>query len=125
MESHFTRIDWIVLAVYFVGTMSIGFYFWRRSRSTDGFTAAGRALPGWVVGLSIFATYLSSISYLALPGKSFATNWNPFVFSLSIPEGCVMNKMLQPDNIEYLHEGSPKHRISCCLLKQEILPTTN
>ncbi len=42
-------------------------------------------MPGWVCGLSIFATYLSSISYLALPGKSFADNWNPFVFSLSIP----------------------------------------
>ena len=74
-----------MLATYFVATMSIGFYFWRKSRSTEGFTAAGRSLPGWVCGLSIFATYLSSISYLALPGKSFADNWNPFVFSLSIP----------------------------------------
>ena len=43
-------------------------------------------------------------------------------FSLDIPEGCVMNKLLQPDNIEYLEDGSPKHRISCCLLKQEVLP---
>src|SRR6056297_2331323 len=85
MQTHFTRLDWIVLAGYFLGTMSIGFYFWRKSRSTEGFTTAGRSLPGWVCGLSIFATYLSSISYLALPGKSFADNWNPFVFSLSIP----------------------------------------
>lgn len=85
MQSHFTKLDWIVLGAYFVGTMSIGFYFWRKSRSMEGFTAAGRSLPGWVCGLSIFATYLSSISYLALPGKSFAANWNPFVFSLSIP----------------------------------------
>ncbi|MDD4267872.1 MAG: sodium:solute symporter [Thermoguttaceae bacterium] len=85
MNSHFTQLDWAVLAAYFAATMSIGFYFWRKSRSTEGFTAAGRALPGWVCGLSIFATYLSSISYLALPGKSFADNWNPFVFSLSIP----------------------------------------
>jgi SSS family solute:Na+ symporter len=85
MNSHFTGLDWAVLAVYFLGTMSIGFYFWRKSRSTEGFTAGGRSLPGWVCGLSIFATYLSSISYLALPGKSFADNWNPFVFSLSIP----------------------------------------
>lgn len=85
MNSHFTRLDWGVLIAYFLGTMSIGFYFWRKSRSTEGFTAAGRSLPGWVCGLSIFATYLSSISYLALPGKSFADNWNPFVFSLSIP----------------------------------------
>lgn len=85
MTSHFTQYDWLVLIAYFVGTMSIGFYFWRKSRSIEGFTAGGRSLPGWVCGLSIFATYLSSISYLALPGKSFAGNWNPFVFSISIP----------------------------------------
>ncbi len=85
MQSYFSVIDWGVLGVYFVGTMSIGFYFYRRSRSTEGFTAAGRSLPGWVCGLSIFATYLSSISFLALPGKAYATNWNPFVFSLSLP----------------------------------------
>ena len=85
MQGHFKLLDWIVLVTYFAGTMSIGFYFRRKSRSTEGFTAAGRSLPGWVCGLSIFATYLSSISYLALPGKSFADNWNPFVFSLSIP----------------------------------------
>jgi SSS family solute:Na+ symporter len=85
MASHFTALDWFVLLGYFAVTMSVGFYFWRKSRSTESFTAAGRSLPGWVCGLSIFATYLSSISYLALPGKSFVANWNPFVFSLSIP----------------------------------------
>jgi SSS family solute:Na+ symporter len=85
MTTHFTGIDWMVLAVYFSGTMAIGFYFYRKSRSTEGFTAAGRSLPGWACGLSIFATYLSSISFLALPGKAYAANWNPFVFSLSLP----------------------------------------
>jgi len=43
-------------------------------------------------------------------------------FSLTIPEGCVMNKLLQPDNIEYLPDGVPRHRISCCLLKQRMEP---
>jgi len=85
METHFTGIDWTVLAVYFTATMGIGFYFHRKSRSTDGFTAGGRSLPGWACGLSILATYLSSISFLALPGKAYAANWNPFVFSLSLP----------------------------------------
>lgn len=42
------------------------------------------------------------------------------LFSLSIPEGCVMNKLLQPGNIEYDPAGLPRHRISCCLLKQEM-----
>ncbi|MDR2704246.1 MAG: sodium:solute symporter [Planctomycetaceae bacterium] len=82
---HFTLLDWIVLITYFALTLCVGLYFWRRSRSPEGFTAAERSMPGWLVGLSIFATYLSSISYLAYPGKSFVGNWNPFVFCLAIP----------------------------------------
>ncbi|MCF7974498.1 MAG: sodium:solute symporter [Phycisphaerae bacterium] len=85
MNHYFSVLDQAVLAVYFVCTMGIGVYFWRRSQSTEGFTAASRSLPGWVCGLSIFATYLSSISFLALPGKAFVADWNSFVFSLSLP----------------------------------------
>ena len=42
------------------------------------------------------------------------------LFELEIAEGCVMNKLLQPDTIAYLPDGSPMHRISCCLLKQHV-----
>jgi MoaA/NifB/PqqE/SkfB family radical SAM enzyme len=41
-------------------------------------------------------------------------------FELAIPEGCVMNRLLQPGNISYRADGRPLHRISCCLLKQEV-----
>ncbi len=41
-------------------------------------------------------------------------------FSLDIPEGCVLNKLLQPDNLQYNSNGRPLYRISCCLLKQEM-----
>ncbi len=81
----FTSLDYIVLVGYFVGIMGAGFYFWNRNSSSDEFVAAGRSLPGWLCGLSIFATYLSSISYLALPGKAFVHNWNVFLYSLAIP----------------------------------------
>ena len=79
MDSRFTTLDWIVLIAYFLGTLSIGFYFYRKSRHTEGFMVASRSLPGWACGLSILATYLSSISFLALPGKAYSANWNPFV----------------------------------------------
>ncbi|OIR07512.1 sodium/glucose cotransporter [mine drainage metagenome] len=85
MTTHFTTLDGVVLATYFAGTMAIGLGFWRRSRSVEGYTAADRSLPGWLTGLSILGTYVSSISFLALPGKAFASNWNPFVFSLGLP----------------------------------------
>ena len=41
------------------------------------------------------------------------------LFQLSIPEGCVMNKLIQPGNLIYDKKGRPKHKIACCLLKQE------
>ena len=41
-------------------------------------------------------------------------------FTLDIPEGCVINKLLQPDNLQYDAMGKPLYKISCCLLKQEM-----
>ncbi len=81
----FTGIDWAVLLGYFIGILGLGLFFWRRNNSAEQFTAGGRTLSGWLCGLSIFATYLSSISYLALPGKAFVDNWNAFVYSLALP----------------------------------------
>jgi len=78
-------LDILVLFVYVAGVTIFGALFYRKSSTTEGFTAANRNLPGWAVGLSIFGTYLSSISFLALPGKAYVSNWNAFVFSLSLP----------------------------------------
>ena len=42
------------------------------------------------------------------------------LFALNIPEGCVMNKLIQPDNLSYSVGGVPEYKIACCLLKEEI-----
>lgn len=42
------------------------------------------------------------------------------LFPLDIAEGCVINKILQPDNLRYDTKGKPLYKISCCLLKQEM-----
>lgn len=44
------------------------------------------------------------------------------LFSLNIPEGCVMNKLVQPDNLSYKRDGTPEYKIACCMLKEEIRP---
>ena len=85
MQSHFTPLDLFVLVAYFLTTLAVGLSFWKKSRTVAGFTAAGGSLPGWLTGLSILGTYVSSISFLALPGKAFAADWNSFAFSLSVP----------------------------------------
>ena len=78
-------IDLIIFIAFTLGVVVFGCSFFRKGSTADEFTRAGRSLPGWVVGMSIFATYVSSISYIGYPGKAFASNWNAFVFSLSIP----------------------------------------
>lgn len=83
-------VDIAVIVVYILGIVVFGACFYRRSKSIEGFTVGGRSLPGWALGLSILATYLSSISFLANPGKSYAANWSPFVFSLTIPVVCIV-----------------------------------
>lgn len=80
-----TIIDFIIFFLFIAGTVLFGVSFYSKGRSSNDYTAAGGKLPAWVVGMSIFATYVSSISFLALPGNAYMGNWNPFVFSLSIP----------------------------------------
>ena len=83
-------LDLIVLLVYLAAVVAFGCWFVRRSRSPEQFMAAGRALPGWAVGMSIFGTYLSSNTFLGVPGKAFGGSWNFFVFSLSLPIAVVL-----------------------------------
>ncbi|MDG2124149.1 MAG: hypothetical protein P8J87_10650 [Verrucomicrobiales bacterium] len=78
-------LDLTVLLAYLVLVVGVGFWFARRSGSSEGFMKAGGRLPGWVIGLSLFGTYLSSNTFIGVPGKAYAGNWNALVFSLSIP----------------------------------------
>ena len=78
-------VDFVIFLIFTLGVVVMGCSFFRKGSSADEFTSASHSIPGWVVGMSIFATYVSSISYIGYPGKAFASNWNAFVFSLSIP----------------------------------------
>ncbi|KJF45723.1 sodium:solute symporter [Draconibacterium sediminis] len=78
-------IDITIFIVYLLGVVVFGSSFYRKNKSSKSFTVGNNNIPTWVISMSIFATFVSSISYLALPGQAYLTNWNVFVFSLSIP----------------------------------------
>ncbi len=83
-------IDFAVFVVFTIGVVIFGSTFYKKSQSSEAFTLGNSNFPGWVVTMSIFATFVSSISFLALPGKAYQSNWNAFVFSLSIPVASYM-----------------------------------
>lgn len=86
-----TFLDYLVFFIFVGGVALFGCSFYFKSRkSSAAFTKAEGSLPSWVVGMSIFATFVSSISFLGLPGDAFKGNWSPFVFSLSIPIASIL-----------------------------------
>jgi SSS family solute:Na+ symporter len=83
-------LDLVVFIIITFGNVLFGASFFFKNRSSGQFTSGGGNLPAWVVGMSIFATFVSSISFLALPGNAYSTNWNALVFSFSIPVAAYM-----------------------------------
>ena len=82
---HLPLIDLIVIIVYLLSMVLVGVYFSRKNKNTKQFTTASGSIPGWALGISLYATFLSSNTFLGVPGKAFGSNWNSLVFSLSMP----------------------------------------
>ncbi|GAB4029292.1 sodium:solute symporter family protein [Spirosoma jeollabukense] len=78
-------LDIAIIIAYLIAMVLVGVFFSRKNTSADEFTRASGRIPGWAIGISIYATFLSSNTFLGVPGKAFGSNWNAFVFSLSMP----------------------------------------
>lgn len=72
-------LDLLVIAIYFAVVAFIGVWFARRQTSTETYFVARRSVPHWAMGLSMFATIISSITFIAYPGSAYAGNWNELV----------------------------------------------
>lgn len=83
-EVHFGFWNYLVVIVYLVAMLGMGFYFMRRNKDTDRFFKGGGQIPWWAAGVSIFATALSAITFLSIPAKAYATDWSMLLFNLMI-----------------------------------------
>ncbi len=68
-------IDILVLSVYFLLILFLGFWLGRKKKDAEDYFLAGRKAPSWAVGLSILGTCISSVTYVAYPGKAFISDW--------------------------------------------------
>lgn len=82
--SAFGSLDYFFLAAYLAVMVAVGIYFSKREKSTEDFFLAGRRIPWWAAMLSIFSTQLSAITFMAIPGKAFATDWVSILMNLGI-----------------------------------------
>jgi SSS family transporter len=80
----FGVINLLALGIYPAIMLAIGFHFARKKRSANDFFRGGQRIPAWAAGLSIYATMLSSITFMAIPAKAYATDWGFFLNYFSI-----------------------------------------
>ena len=78
-------LDYIVVICYISVIIWIGTHFAKKQNTTEEYFAGGRSMPGWAVGLSVMATSISSVTFLAYPGEGFMGNWIRLVQGFMLP----------------------------------------
>lgn len=84
MIGTFHWADMTMLVLYALLMIGMGIYYKRKTRTSEEFMVAGRTIPAWAAGLAVMGAYTSSISYVAVPGKAFLSNWHPLLFALGV-----------------------------------------
>jgi len=57
----------------------LGIWFSRRQTSTESYFVAKRSIPFWAMGMSMLSTMISSVTFVAYPGASYAKDWSLLV----------------------------------------------
>jgi solute:Na+ symporter, SSS family len=86
----FHWFDGVVLVVYFLAMASLGPIFASKGRTTEGYFLGDRSFPGWLVGFSMFATSISSITFLAYPGDAYKTAYLRMLPNFTLPIAILM-----------------------------------
>ncbi len=65
--------DLVMVAIYVVFIVGLGFYFAKRTKTTDDYFLAGRSLTWWLIGFSLFASNVSSSTLVGLSSAAFSS----------------------------------------------------
>ena len=74
-----TILDWLILAAYAALMLGVGFFYSGKNKNAEDYHLGGRSMNPVLVGLSLFATILSTLSYLSYPGEM--VKYGPVIFT--------------------------------------------
>jgi len=74
-KKDFGLVNMSVLVVYLLCVVLVGLFFMFKNKNTDDYFRGGQSIPWWAAACSIYATMLSSLTYVALPAMVYQTNW--------------------------------------------------
>jgi solute:Na+ symporter, SSS family len=85
MQPTIRPLDIITVIIYLIAMVGIGIHFTRRNTTTESYFVGNRAFPGWVIGLSMLGTIVSSATFLALPAAAYVLDWRQLTVNLVLP----------------------------------------
>src|SRR5438105_12340394 len=93
-----TAIDWIIMLVYFVFVLGIGFLLRRKVKTSAAFLQAGRAIPAWVCGLAFISANLGAqeIIGMAASGAKYGIATSHFYWIGAIPAMVFLGVFMMP-----------------------------
>ena len=80
-------LDIAVIFVYLLALVGVALRTAGRQHTTQRYFVAERSIPGWAAGMSLLATIITSVTFIAYPGAAYAGNWNllvPGIFFLLV-----------------------------------------
>ncbi len=80
----FGTLNWIIFLTYLGLMLPFGFFFMKRGKDTKDYFKGGGRIPWWVNGVSIFATMLSSLTFMTIPAMTFISDWRYFPLAIAI-----------------------------------------
>jgi solute:Na+ symporter, SSS family len=72
-------LDLTIMLAYMAAMVSVGLRFSRKQTSTEMYFVAKRSIPSWAMGISLVATLITSVTFVAYPGASYAKDWSLLV----------------------------------------------
>ncbi len=78
-------LDYVAVGIYLSGILALALIVARKHTSNEEFFLGGRRMPWLAVGLSMFATLLSTVTYLGTPGEIVRNGIGMFTANLALP----------------------------------------
>ena len=93
-----TSIDWLLILVYFVFVLGIGFMLKKRVKTSTDFFLAGRAIPAWVCGLAFISANLGAqeVIGMAASGAKYGIVTSHFYWLGAIPAMVFVGIFMMP-----------------------------
>ncbi len=85
MEHAIRPLDIAAVVGYLAIMIGVGLYFARKNTTTEAYFVGNRSFPGWVLGLSMLGTIVSSGTFLALPAAAYVLDWRQLSVNLVLP----------------------------------------